>query len=174
MLVLSYEQLWPENGAVIILTETTAVTETQKGARNVQFDEQHTDRDIVRQQFVPPNQTNYAHWCCDTFGRVSQDIRRRRPQLWRTINWPLHQDNVPAHTVYATQEFSTVLGHCGRVVEVVREDDLEKAFERWQNWWGRCINAGSDNFEGDRSQNLSWLINKNLSPVSFWWHLVLG
>jgi transposase len=37
--------------------------------------------------------------------RLREDIRRKRPELWRAGNWLLHDDNAPSHRALAAREF---------------------------------------------------------------------
>ena len=34
----------------------------------------------------------------DVFRRLRENVRRKRPELWRSGDWFLHHDNAPAHT----------------------------------------------------------------------------
>jgi len=53
---------------------------------------------IVHKEFVPPNQTVNSAYYCDVLRRLPENVRRRRPELWRQGNWLLHHDNAPCHT----------------------------------------------------------------------------
>src|SRR5215469_6301242 len=37
--------------------------------------------------------------------RLRENVRRRRPELWREETWLLHHDNAPSHTSVLTQQF---------------------------------------------------------------------
>jgi len=39
------------------------------------------------------------------FFAVWEDIRRKRPELWRAGNWLLHDNNAPSHRALVTREF---------------------------------------------------------------------
>ena len=60
---------------------------------------------IVHKEFVPPGQTVNAKFCCDFLGRLSEHVRRKRPDRWHTNDWVFHHDNDPMHTTLAVQQF---------------------------------------------------------------------
>jgi hypothetical protein len=37
--------------------------------------------------------------------RLRENVRRRRPELWREQTWLLHNDNAPSHISVLTQQF---------------------------------------------------------------------
>jgi len=39
------------------------------------------------------------------FRRLREEIRRKRPELWRAGNWMLHDDKAPSHRPLVTREF---------------------------------------------------------------------
>jgi hypothetical protein len=41
---------------------------------------------------------------------LREDIRQKRPELWRAGNWLLHDDNAPCHRAIVTREFLTHKG----------------------------------------------------------------
>lgn len=71
-------------------------------------------RGIVHREFVPPGQTVNQHFYLDVLRRLREDVRRKRPELWRSGDWFLHHDNAPAHTALrvthylASQRWSVV------------------------------------------------------------------
>jgi hypothetical protein len=62
---------------------------------------------IVRREFVPPNTTVNSDFYCDVLRHLRENVRRKRPELWRNHNWLLHHDNAPAHTSLRATEFVT-------------------------------------------------------------------
>ena len=60
---------------------------------------------IVHHEFAPEGQTVNAEFYCNVFCRLREDIRRKRPELWRVGNWLLHDDNKPSHRALITREF---------------------------------------------------------------------
>jgi len=64
-------------------------------------------RGIVHNEFVPEGQTVNAQFYCSVLRRLRNDIRRKRPELWRAGKWLLHDDNAPSHRALATREFLT-------------------------------------------------------------------
>jgi hypothetical protein len=39
------------------------------------------------------------------------------------------------------------------VLDSIKENDFDGAFEAWKNRWNRCIYSQGDDFEGDNSQD---------------------
>ena len=60
---------------------------------------------IVHKEFVPKGQTVNSGFNCDVLRRLRENVRRRRPKLWREQTWLLHHDNAPSHTSVLTQQF---------------------------------------------------------------------
>jgi len=54
---------------------------------------------------VLEGQTVNAGFYCSVLRRLREDIRRRRPEMWRADNWLLHDDNAPSHRALVTHEF---------------------------------------------------------------------
>jgi hypothetical protein len=42
---------------------------------------------------------------CEVLRRLRENVRRRRPELWREQTWLLHHDKAPSHTSVFTQQF---------------------------------------------------------------------
>jgi hypothetical protein len=57
-----------------------------------------------RQAPVPTGQTVNSGFYCDVLRRLCENVRRRRPELWREQTWLLHHDIAPSHT-FLTQQF---------------------------------------------------------------------
>jgi hypothetical protein len=53
----------------------------------------------------PQGQTINAQFYCNVLRRLWEDIRRKRPELWRAGNWMIHDDNAPSHRALVTREF---------------------------------------------------------------------
>jgi len=62
-------------------------------------------RGIVHHEFAPEDHTVNAGFYCSVLRRLREDIRRKRPELWRASNWLLHDDNAPSHRALVTREF---------------------------------------------------------------------
>ena len=50
-------------------------------------------------------QTMNAGFYCNVLHCLTEDIRRKRPELWSTGNWLLHDDTAPSHQALITREF---------------------------------------------------------------------
>jgi histone-lysine N-methyltransferase SETMAR len=42
---------------------------------------------------------------CEVLRRLRENVRRRRPELWRELTWLPQHDNAPSHTSVFTQQF---------------------------------------------------------------------
>jgi len=67
-------------------------------------------RGIVHQEFIPPGQTVNQEFYLDVLRRLRENVRRKRPELWRSGEWFLHQDNAPAHTALSVTRYLASLG----------------------------------------------------------------
>jgi transposase len=62
---------------------------------------------IVQCAFIPSNTTVNSDSYCDLLRRLTENVQRKRPELWRNNNWILHHDNAPTHKSLKTTEFET-------------------------------------------------------------------
>jgi hypothetical protein len=60
---------------------------------------------IVHKEFAPPGQTVSGIFHCDVLRWMSENIRRKPPDKWRSNSWALHHDNTPAHASLVVQQF---------------------------------------------------------------------
>jgi len=54
---------------------------------------------------VHTGQTVNSGFYCNVLRRLRENVRRRRPKLWRERTWLLHHDIAPSHTSVLTQQF---------------------------------------------------------------------
>jgi hypothetical protein len=52
---------------------------------------------IAHCEFVPPNTMVNYDFYCDILRCLRENVRPKRPELWRHHKWLLHHHNVPAH-----------------------------------------------------------------------------
>jgi hypothetical protein len=62
---------------------------------------------IVQLEFAPPSTVVNSDFYCAVLRHLRENVRRKRPELWRNHNWLLHHDNAPTHTSLETKEFVT-------------------------------------------------------------------
>jgi histone-lysine N-methyltransferase SETMAR len=62
-------------------------------------------RGVVHREFVPQGQTVNITFYCEVLRRLWENIRRKRPNLWRAKNWILQDDNAPFHRALLVREF---------------------------------------------------------------------
>lgn len=60
---------------------------------------------IVHLEFVPAVATVNSNFYYNVLRRLREDMRRKRPELWRRRTWLLHNDNVLGHTSLRTTQF---------------------------------------------------------------------
>jgi len=64
-------------------------------------------RGIVHKEFLSPGQTVIGKFYCEVLRRLRQNVRCKRPEMWKNGNWLLHHDNAPAHISLVVREFLT-------------------------------------------------------------------
>ena len=67
-------------------------------------------RAIVHWEFVPPGQTVNQEFYVEVLGRLRENVRRKRPELWRSGDWFLHHDNAPVHRALSVTRYLASLG----------------------------------------------------------------
>jgi hypothetical protein len=60
---------------------------------------------VMHHEFLHQGQTVNCWLYLKALKRLRENIRRKRPQLWRN-NWFLYHDNVPAHASLLIRDFS--------------------------------------------------------------------
>jgi hypothetical protein len=60
---------------------------------------------ILHEEFVPTGQTVNSEFYCEVLRRLRENVRRRRPKLWREQTWLRHHDNAPSRTSVFTHQF---------------------------------------------------------------------
>ena len=64
-------------------------------------------RGVVHSEFLPEGQTVNKEYYLGVMRRLREQIRRKRPDLWKTNSWILHHDNAPSHKAIIVNEFLT-------------------------------------------------------------------
>jgi len=67
-------------------------------------------RGIVHREFVPPGQNVNQEFYLEIMRRLRENVRRKRPELWRLCDWFLHHDNAPVHTALSVTRYLAPLG----------------------------------------------------------------
>nr|APL98288.1 putative DD34D transposase [Bactrocera tryoni] len=62
-------------------------------------------RGLVHHEFVPEGQTVNKEFYLAVLRRLRENIRRKRPELWKNNSWILHDDNAPSHRATIVTEF---------------------------------------------------------------------
>jgi len=62
---------------------------------------------LVRFEFVPQGHTVNQQFYLEVLKQLRDAVRRKRPELWRSGEWLLYQDNAPAHTALSVCQFLT-------------------------------------------------------------------
>ena len=60
---------------------------------------------LVHHEYIPRGQTVNKEFYKIVLQRLSDAVRRHRPEKWRSGNWILHHDNAPAYRAVTTNEF---------------------------------------------------------------------
>ncbi|CAK9833775.1 Mariner Mos1 transposase [Anthophora retusa] len=64
-------------------------------------------RGVVHFEFLPPGLTVNKEYYVSVLKRLRENVRRKRPELWRNNSWFLHHDNAPAHTSHIVRDYLT-------------------------------------------------------------------
>ena len=67
-------------------------------------------RGLVHAEFVPPGQSVNQDFNIEVLRRLREAVRRKRPALWQSGDWWLHQGNAPAHKALRFKRFHTKNG----------------------------------------------------------------
>ena len=59
----------------------------------------------MHREFVPPGQTVNHEFYLAVLRRLRENLRRKRPELWRSGDWFLHHNNAPAHTALSMTRY---------------------------------------------------------------------
>jgi hypothetical protein len=60
---------------------------------------------VVHYEFLCQGQTVNCWYYLEVLKCLRENVRRRRPQLWRNSSWFLHHKNVPAHASLLIHDF---------------------------------------------------------------------
>jgi hypothetical protein len=52
---------------------------------------------VVQHEFLYQGQTVNHWYYLEVLKRLRENVRRKKPQLWRNNSWFLHHDNAPTH-----------------------------------------------------------------------------
>jgi hypothetical protein len=78
--------------------------------------------------FLRQRQTVNRWYYHEVLKRLRENVRRKRPELWRNNSWFLHHDNAPAHAMLLIRDFSLgtrqSLPEPGQVSRVAEEAQL--------------------------------------------------
>jgi transposase len=61
--------------------------------------------DVVHHEFLHQGQTGNRWYCLEVLKRLRENVRIRRPQLWRNNSRFLHHGNAPAHASLLIRDF---------------------------------------------------------------------
>lgn len=62
-------------------------------------------RGIVHREWVPQGQTINQHYYLEVMKRLRENVRKKRPDSWKSGSWMLHHDNAPAHSSLLIRQF---------------------------------------------------------------------
>lgn len=62
-------------------------------------------RGVVHHEFVPQGQTVNKEFYVQVLRRLREDVRRKRPELWKNKSWVLHHNNAPSHSSLLVSQF---------------------------------------------------------------------
>ena len=62
---------------------------------------------VVHSEFVPNGSTVNKEYYLEVMRRLRENVRRKRPNLWKENSWILHHDNAPSHKAHIVNTFLT-------------------------------------------------------------------
>jgi len=62
-------------------------------------------RGVVHREWVPQGQTVNQHFYLEIMKRLRENVRKKRPESWKSGSWMLHHDNAPAHSSLLIRQF---------------------------------------------------------------------
>lgn len=60
---------------------------------------------VIHHEFLPQGETVNRFYYLGVLRRLRENIRRKRPELWRSKSWVLHHDNAPAHSSLLIRDY---------------------------------------------------------------------
>ncbi|KAF0708055.1 protein GVQW3-like, partial [Aphis craccivora] len=75
------------------------------------FERSESDQDFlkniitVHREWVPQGQTVNQHYYLEVMKRLRENVRKKRPDSWKSGSWMLHHDNAPAHSSLLIRQF---------------------------------------------------------------------
>jgi len=97
-------RVWPGNKANALPVEHIIISSTEESAAGEVQYQDHVDC-VLRHWRAGSGQTVNKEFYKTVLQRLRDAVRRHRPEKWRSGNWILHHDNVPAHRAVTTNEF---------------------------------------------------------------------
>jgi histone-lysine N-methyltransferase SETMAR len=84
--------------------------ETKKGTVGQVEHESHVDvyfyiEGVVNHEFLRQGQTVNHWYYLEMLKHLRENVRRKRPQLWRKNSWFLHHDSLSGHALLLTRDF---------------------------------------------------------------------
>ena len=61
----------------------------------------------MHKELVPPGQTVNGNFYCEVLRWLRENVRRKRPEIWKNGDWLLRHDNALAHISLLVREFLT-------------------------------------------------------------------
>jgi hypothetical protein len=61
--------------------------------------------DVVHHEFLSQGQTVNRRYYLEMLNRLRENVRKKRPQLWRNNSWFLHHDNALTHASLLSRDF---------------------------------------------------------------------
>jgi len=71
---------------------------------------------------------------CEVLRPMRENVRRKRPEMWKNRDWLMHHDNAPAHTSLIVREFLTK-NNMTTVPHPAYSPDLFPKMKLWLKGW---------------------------------------
>ncbi|KAL7726506.1 hypothetical protein ACLKA6_001128 [Drosophila palustris] len=129
-------------------------------------------RGVVHSQFLPEGQTVNKEYYLGVMRRLRENVRRKRPDLWRNNSWILHiMQNIIEQPPYSPdmapcdfflfpklklplrgtrfESIEDIKTNSQRELKAIPEYSFKKCFDDWIVRWKKCIASEGAYFEGD-------------------------
>ncbi|KAJ8948720.1 hypothetical protein NQ318_017888 [Aromia moschata] len=93
---------------------------------------------------------------------LRERVRRRKPDLWKTKSWKIHQDNAPPHFCFVCEGVKSALkgtrfesveavkAKATKVLNQLTEADFQHCFQQLKHRMERCRDRQGEYIEGEK------------------------
>ncbi|XP_037499989.2 protein GVQW3-like [Rhipicephalus sanguineus] len=111
-------------------------------------------RGVAHHEYAPQGQTITKECYRDVLRRIRDAVRRKRPQLWSTGNWPpcdfwLFPKLERTFKGERFQIREDIMAATTAELNSIPKEAFSECFQQWEHRWEKCVESQGDYFEGD-------------------------